>query len=76
MNPNPFSALLHSRKFWLAMFDLVLGLVTYFVAKYVPVAADDVKFVFAAIQPVFIMVIYGITAEDRALIAAGVNKPQ
>jgi hypothetical protein len=75
VNPNPFAALLHSRKFWLLMFDFILGLTTYFVGKYAPLAADDVKFVFAAVQPVFITVIYAIAKEDSALITAtGLNK--
>jgi hypothetical protein len=64
MNPNPFSALLHSRKFWLTVFDAVLALATFFVAKYVPQAAEDVKFVFLTIQPVFVSIILAIAWED------------
>jgi hypothetical protein len=69
MTPNPFAGLLHSRKFWLLMLDTVLGLATYFISKYAPLAAPDVKFVFGLIQPVFVTVILSITIEDRALIA-------
>ena len=64
MNPNPFSALLHSRKFWMTMFDAALGLTTFFVAKYVPAVAEDVKFVFLTIQPVFVAIIIAIAWED------------
>lgn len=66
MTPNPFSALLHSRKFWLAMLDLVLGLTTYFVSKYAPLMAEDVQFVFAAVQPMFLVLIGAIAWEDTA----------
>lgn len=64
MDPNPFKSLLHSRKFWLTMFDLVMGLATYFVTKYVPAAAEDVKFVFLSIQPMFVVLIAAIAWED------------
>jgi len=64
MNPNPFAALMHSRKFWLTVFDAVLALATFFVAKYVPQAAEDVKFVFLTIQPVFVSIILAIAWED------------
>jgi uncharacterized membrane-anchored protein len=70
MNPNPFASLLHSRKFWLAMLDLVMGLATYFVAKYAPSAGDDLKFVFATVQPVLLLVIAAIAYEDKARLEA------
>ena len=70
MKPNPFLGLLHSRKFWLAMLDLLIGMVTYFVARYAPQAGDDVKFVFASIQPVLLLVIGAIAYEDKAAIQA------
>jgi hypothetical protein len=64
MSPNPFSALLHSRKFWLAILDTIFALTTFFVAKYAPTAAEDVKFVFVTLQPVFVAVILAIAWED------------
>jgi len=73
MTPNPFAGLLHSRKFWILILDTLLGLATYFVSKYAPAAADDVKFVFGLIQPMFVTVIVGIFVEDRALIAASAS---
>jgi len=46
---------------------MVISLVLYFGAKYLaPEIADDMKFVIAAIQPVFIALIAGIAAEDAA----------
>jgi len=64
MDPNPFKSLVHSRKFWLATFDAVLALATYFVAKYAPTAAEDVKFVFLTLQPVIVTLILAIAWED------------
>lgn len=68
---NPFSGLIRSRKFWLLILDTIISLTLYFVGKYSPVAFEDIKFLIAAIQPVFVMVIYGITAEDVAITKAG-----
>lgn len=70
MNPNPFSGLLHSRKFWLGMLDLILGVATYFLSKYAPDVAEDVKFVFAAVQPVLLTIIAAIAYEDVAMTKA------
>lgn len=61
---NPFRALLQSRKFWLMVADAVIALLTYFVGKYVPAAADDLKFLTVTLQPVIIAVIVGIAVED------------
>jgi hypothetical protein len=67
MTPNPFAALLHSRKFWLMVLDLLISLLTYFVTKYVnPEAGKDVLYVVAALQPVFIVIIGAIAYEDVA----------
>jgi hypothetical protein len=64
---NPISGLFQSRKFWLLVLDVVLGIATYFVNKYAaPDIAGDVKFVFASLQPMFVAVIVGIFAEDNA----------
>lgn len=73
---NPISGLFRSRKFWVALFDLVVSLILYFVGKYAaPAVADDIKFVIAAIQPVFLLVIGGIAYEDgqqkRAMVRVG-----
>jgi hypothetical protein len=64
MKPN----ILKSRKFWLAIFDLVVSLALYFTGKYAPIAAEDVKVVIYAIQPVFVALIASIAVEDAAFI--------
>jgi hypothetical protein len=67
MTPNPFSLLLHSRKFWLLILDTVVSLVLYFVGKYTaPTIMEDVKFLVLMLQPVFIAVIAAIAYEDVA----------
>lgn len=67
MKPNPFASLAHSRKFWLLYADVVGSLVLYFAVKYAaPSVADDVKFVIAALQPVFLVLIGAIVAEDNS----------
>ena len=65
MTPNPFSSLLHSRKFWLLILDTILSLVLYFVGKYAaPTILEDVKVLVVILQPVFITVIAAIAYED------------
>lgn len=67
MKQNPFSGLLHSRKFLVLMLDTAISLATYFVGKYVaPDASKDVLIVIAALQPVFYKMIDAIASEDNA----------
>jgi hypothetical protein len=67
MQPNPFKALLMSRKFWMTILDLVVSATIYFVGKYAaPQFAEDVKYIVAAIQPVFLVIIGSIAWEDAA----------
>lgn len=69
---NPISGLLRSRKFLTAIFDLVVSLILYFVGKYAaPAMADDITYIIAAIQPVFLLVIGGIAYEDGQAKKAG-----
>lgn len=63
---NPFSGLLKSRKFWLAILDVVISTALYFGGKYAGAALDDLKFLIAAYQPVIGLVIISITVEDTA----------
>ena len=71
MTPNPFSGLVHSRKFWLLILDTIIAVTLYFAGKYAaPTMFEDARFLIAILQPVFITVILSITLEDRALIAA------
>ncbi len=67
MKPNPFSGLVHSRKFWLLILDTLISLILYFVGRYVPDAIEDVKFAVLALQPVFVTIIIAIAVEDAAL---------
>ena len=77
MQPNPFSALLHSRKFWLMILDLVISLSLYFVAKYAAApVAEDVKWVIGLLQPIFVALISAIAYEDASLNAANAVKSQ
>jgi len=69
---NPIAGLLHSRKFLLLILDTIISLTLYFVGKYAaPSLAEDVKFIVAAYQPVFIAVIAGIALEDAAAKRSG-----
>jgi uncharacterized membrane protein YhaH (DUF805 family) len=62
---NPFAGLIRSRKFWLMILDLVISFILYFVSKYgTGNLVEDVKFVIAAIQPVFVVIIGAIAYED------------
>ena len=69
MQQNPFSSLLHSRKFWLGMFDLICSLAIFFVGKYALGALEDVKFVILAIQPIFLLLIGSIAYQNGKAIA-------
>ena len=61
-----------SRKFWTAIVDVAVVLILYFVGKYAaPGLAEDVNFIVAAMQPVFVMVIAGFAIEDAAAKKAG-----
>ncbi len=73
---NPISGLLHSRKFLLLVLDTVISLTTYFVGKYAGATSQDVLFFIGALQPIFVMVIHGITAEDVAKLREGVHPSQ
>ena len=69
---NPVAGLLRSRKFLLLCLDTVLSMALFFVGKYAtPELAEDVKFVIAAYQPVFVAIIVAISVEDAAAKRAG-----
>jgi len=62
---NPFAALLRSRKFLLMVLDLLVSTALYFGAKYVgPSAFEDIQFLIAVLQPVFVVGIGAIAYED------------
>lgn len=61
------NGLLQSRKFWLMVFDVLVSSATYLVGKYVvPELAEDILWLIAAWQPVFVALITGIAVEDAA----------
>jgi hypothetical protein len=66
---NPFQKLLKSRKFWLMILDLVVSLALFFVGRFAPGSAEDVKYVIGLIQPVFVTIIAAIAYEDANYIA-------
>lgn len=62
---SPFQKLLKSRKFLIAVLDVVVSSVLYFGVKYAaPSAAEDIKFLIGVIQLPAVMLIYGIAYED------------
>jgi hypothetical protein len=67
---DPLRALLRSRKFVVAMCDLVVALVLYFGGKYVapahPGIMEDVKFLIGVLQVPVGLVIAAIAYEDAA----------
>lgn len=72
MQPNPFSGLIKSRKFWLAVLDAFIGsmslALTWFLA---PEKVMQVMTLFGLWQPVLVTVILSIAAEDVANAKAG-----
>ena len=74
---NPFKSLLQSRKFWLLILDTVVSVSTFFVGKYMAGAeGNDVIFLIAALQPIFMVAINSITKEDVAQLEAGTHPTQ
>jgi len=74
---NPFVRLFKDSKFWLLVLDTIISLTLYFTAKYLaPELADDVKFLIAALQPVFVAIILAILGEDAAMLRAGIHPSQ
>ena len=67
---DPLMVLLRSRKFVVAMCDLVVALVLYFGGKYVapahPGVMEDVKFLIGVLQVPVGLVIAAIAYEDAA----------
>jgi hypothetical protein len=64
-------SLFRSRKFWLAVSDVVVSLVTYFVGKYLdPKASADILFLIGSLQPVWLLVIGSIVVQNVAGIKA------
>ena len=61
------NGLIYSRKFWIAVVDVISGWVLYFIPKYLaPEAAQDIMTVYLSVQPVIVMLIGAIAYEDAA----------
>ena len=73
---SPFKGLLQSRKFWLVVIDSIGGLLALFAAEFWPENAKFIIGVWGGVQPVFIVAIGGIAAEDAAAKKAGVHPTQ
>jgi hypothetical protein len=57
-----------SRKFWLLILDTVVSVATYFVGLYVlDVQAEQVLFLIASLQPVFLFLITAYTVQNIKL---------
>ncbi len=64
--------LLHSRKFWIVVMDVVVSSVLFFGAKYIaPAAFDDIKFVIGIIQAPILLVIAAYTVQNSVALAKG-----
>lgn len=64
--------LLHSSKFWLLVLDTVITVALFFIGKYAtPELAEDINFLIASLQPIFIALIAAIAGEDMAAKRAG-----
>lgn len=62
---DAISHLFASRKFLLLLLDTVVSMLTFFIGKYAtPASAEDLLFMIATLQPVFVAVIAGIAYED------------
>jgi len=60
-----FLALLRSRKFLVAVLDVIFSLTLFFVGKYaLPTIFEDVQIVIGAMQPVALFLIGAIAYED------------
>ena len=73
---SPFKRLLQSRKFLLLILDTVVSVATYFVGKYAGFQGQDIIFLIAALQPIFMVAINSIAKEDVAQLAAGTHPSQ
>jgi hypothetical protein len=66
------SRLIHSAKFWTLVLDVVISNILYFTGKYAGASVfADIKFLIAALQPVFLFLIGTIAWEDSAANSAG-----
>jgi hypothetical protein len=63
--------LIESRRFWIAILDLVLSTVLYFVGKYAGASVlEDTKMVIITMQPLFLAIIAAYTIDNTQNIKA------
>lgn len=63
---------IYDSKFWLAVLDVVISAILYFVGKYSqPDLFDDLKFVIALIQPIIVTIIVGLFQTQQAALSGG-----
>lgn len=75
MSPNPFGSLLHSRKFWLLIVDVVVSTLTLVLSRFLnPTDLDFALKLIAIYQPVFVTIITMVAVEDTALTKAGISQ--
>jgi hypothetical protein len=71
------SNLLRDAKFWTAVLDTVISIALFFTGKYLaPEVAEDVKFLVAALQPIFLALIAALFAFEREQLRVGVHPLQ
>lgn len=73
---STLNGLVYSRKFWIAVGDMLISIILYFVGRFFPAAVEDVKFLIVAIQPVAVILIYAIAHEDVADKMLEASRPQ
>jgi len=61
-----------SQKFWLMVLDMIISLALFFVTKNAPEQLEDVKFLIAAIQPLFIALITAVAVENVTMTRMGI----
>lgn len=77
-NSTGLKALLESRRFWVAILDTVISLVTLVVSTYFGQQKEFTLAVIGILQPVFIILINGLTTSDTqsATLAAQIAQHQ
>lgn len=60
-------------KEWTLIVDAFIAVVLYFVGKYAPVAFEDIKFLFATLQPILALYIGAVAYDDVNKLRAGVR---
>jgi hypothetical protein len=72
---NPWQLLFRSRKFWLAVLDVVISTIILVVGTYFQAQEDFIVKIIAIYQPLFVIIITAIAIEDAATKRAGNSFP-